>query len=58
MLTFRQAWIVHHTRIAERPLTEVAASIGQSYEAVRQERRRAEALLRAFALGYRSSESA
>jgi len=58
VLTFRQAWIIHQTRIAERPLTEVAASVGQSYEAVRQERRRAEALLRAFALGYRSSGSA
>ena len=58
VLTFRQAWIVHQTRVAERPLTEVAASMGQSYEAVRQERRRAEALLRAFALGYGSSESA
>jgi len=58
VLTFRQAWIIHHTRIADRPLTEVAASTGQSYEAVRQERRRGEALLRAFALGYRSSDSA
>ena len=58
VLTFRQAWIIHHTRIADRPLTEVAASTGQSYEAVRQERRRAEALLRAFALGYGSSDSA
>ena len=57
VLTFRQAWIVHRTRVAERPLTEVAVAMGQSYDAVRKERQRAEALLRAFAVGYRSSES-
>jgi len=57
VLTFRQAWIVQRTRVADRPLTEVAAAMGQSYDAVRKERQRAEALLRAFAVGYRSSSS-
>ena len=55
VLTARQAWIVGRTRIDERTLTEVAAGLGHSYEAVRQERRRAEARLRTFALSYVSS---
>jgi hypothetical protein len=52
VLTPRQVVIVAQTRMEERPLAEVARALGRPYGAVRKERLRAEAALRAFALTY------
>ena len=56
-MTPEQVVIVAETRIEGRPLAEVAEILGRPYDAVRKERRRAEAALRAFALSYAEEES-
>ena len=50
VLTPRQVALIAQTRMDRRPLSEVAAALGRPYDAVRKERRRAEAALRQFAL--------
>jgi hypothetical protein len=57
VLTPRQVVIIARTRMDQRPLTEVAAELGRPYDAVCQERWRAEAELRKFALAYISGDS-
>jgi DNA-directed RNA polymerase specialized sigma24 family protein len=57
VLTPRQVVLIAQTRMEERPLREVAASLGRPYDAVRMERSRAEAALRQFAMSYLSEES-
>jgi len=57
VLTPRQVVVIAQTRMDERPLAEVARSLGRGYDAVQKERRRAEAALRVFASTYCSSES-
>jgi hypothetical protein len=52
VLTPRQVVIVAQSRMEERPLAEVARTLGRPYGAVRKERLRAECALRAFALSY------
>jgi hypothetical protein len=52
VLTPSQAVVVAQSRMEERPLTEIARAFGRPYDAVRKERRRAEAALRTFFLGY------
>jgi hypothetical protein len=52
VLTQSQVVVVARSRIEERPLAEIAQALGRPYDAVRKERRRAEAALRTFALGY------
>jgi DNA-directed RNA polymerase specialized sigma24 family protein len=54
VITARQAAVVVETRLEDRPLTEVAKALGRPYDAVRKERSRAEAALRAFAPTYLS----
>jgi DNA-directed RNA polymerase specialized sigma24 family protein len=56
-VTPEQAVIVAETRIKGRPLAEVAEILERRYDAVRMERRRVEAALRAFALSYVEEES-
>ena len=56
VLTPRQVVLIAQTRMEQRPLREVAVALGRPYDAVRKERRRAEAALRQFALTYFSSE--
>ena len=56
VLTPRQVALIAQTRMDQRPLSEVAIALGRPYDAVRKERRRAEAALRQFALTYFSSE--
>jgi DNA-directed RNA polymerase specialized sigma24 family protein len=56
VLTPRQVALIAQTRMEQRPLSEVAIALGRPYDAVRKERRRAEAALRQFALGYFTSE--
>ena len=50
VLTPGQAVLISQSRMEQRPLTEIARSLGRPYEAVRKERRRAELALRLFAL--------
>jgi DNA-directed RNA polymerase specialized sigma24 family protein len=56
VLTPRQVVIVAATRMDGRPLSQVATSLGRSYDAVRKERQRAEAALRVFALARRQAQ--
>ena len=56
VLTPRQVVLIAQTRMEGRPLSEVATALGRPYDAVRKERRRAEAALRQFALAYFDSE--
>jgi DNA-directed RNA polymerase specialized sigma24 family protein len=56
VLTPRQVVMIAQTRMEQRPLREVAAALGRPYDAVRKERRRAEAALRDFALASWESE--
>lgn len=57
VLSVRQVVIVAESRMDERPLAEVAAALGRSYDAVRMERARAEAALATFARSYDWGES-
>jgi DNA-directed RNA polymerase specialized sigma24 family protein len=52
VLTPNQVVLIARSRMEGRPLSEIARALGRPYDAVRQERRRAERALRAFALGY------
>jgi DNA-directed RNA polymerase specialized sigma24 family protein len=54
VLTPRQVVVIAQSRMDGRPLDEIAASLGRRYGTVHQERRRAEAALRDFALSYYS----
>jgi DNA-directed RNA polymerase specialized sigma24 family protein len=56
VLTPRQVVLIAQTRMEERLLTEVAALLRRPYDAVRKERERAEAALRAFALRYHAGD--
>jgi len=56
VLTPSQVVVVARSRMEERPLSEIARALGRPYDAVRQERRRAERALRIFALGYVSGD--
>ena len=49
--------LIARTRVEGEPLAEVAQALGRPYEALRKERRRAEAALRAFARRYVSEGS-
>lgn len=57
VLTPRQVVIIAQSRMEERPLTEIAVALGRPYDAVCQERWRAESALRTFARSYFSVES-
>jgi len=57
VLSVRQVVIVAESRMAGRPLTEVARALGRPYDAVRMERQRAERALGAFARSYEWGES-
>ena len=57
VLTPRAAVVIAQSRMDERPLDEIAASLARPYAAVRLERWRAEAALRSFALSYGAEES-
>ena len=48
--------LIARTRIEGVPLVEVAQALGRPYDAVRMERRRAEAALRTFVRRYESEE--
>jgi hypothetical protein len=52
VLSVRQVVIVAQSRMDERPLAEVARTLGRPYDAVRMERRRAERALAVFARSY------
>ena len=52
ILTPRQVVLIAQTRMEQRSLREVAASLGRPYDAARMERSRAEAALRQFAASY------
>jgi DNA-directed RNA polymerase specialized sigma24 family protein len=52
VLTPRQVVLIAQTRMEQRSLREVAASLGRPYDAARMERSRAEAALRQFAASY------
>jgi hypothetical protein len=54
VLTPRHVLLIARTRIEGVPLAEVARALGHPYDAVRMERRRAEAALRTFARRYES----
>ncbi len=54
VLTARQGALVAETRLEGRPLADVAKALGRPYDALRMERARAEAALRAFAHSYPS----
>ncbi len=56
VLTPRQVVVIAQTRMERRPLMEVAASLGRTYDSLRMERARAESALRQFALSYFESE--
>jgi DNA-directed RNA polymerase specialized sigma24 family protein len=56
VLTPRQVVLIAQTRMDRRPLSEVARALGRPYDAVRKERRRAEAALRDFATSHICSE--
>jgi hypothetical protein len=56
VLTPRQVAVIAQTRMEGRPLIEVAASLGRTYDSLRMERARAETALRDFALAYFESE--
>ncbi len=57
VLTPRQVVIIAQSRMEERPLTEIAVALGRPYDAVCQERWRAESALRKFTLAYFNVES-
>jgi hypothetical protein len=57
VLSVRQVVIVALSRMAERPLSEVARALGRPYDAVRMERQRAERALAAFVRSYDWDES-
>ena len=57
VLSVRQVVIVAQSRMDERPLTEVARTLGRPYDAVRMERGRAERALAVFARSYDWEES-
>jgi hypothetical protein len=48
--------VIAQTRMDGRPLVEVAAALGRTYDSLRMERARAEAALREFALSCFASE--
>jgi DNA-directed RNA polymerase specialized sigma24 family protein len=50
VLTPRQVVLIAQTRMEGRPLIEVAATLGRTYDSARMDRARAEAALRQFAL--------
>ena len=50
VLTPRQVVLIAQTRMEGRSLTEVAATLGRTYDSARMDRARAEAALRQFAL--------
>jgi DNA-directed RNA polymerase specialized sigma24 family protein len=52
VLSPREVVLVARTRLEGRPLSEVARSLGRPYDAVRKERRRAEAALATFVERY------
>ena len=56
VLTPRHVVLIARTRIEGVPLAEVAQTLGRPYDAVRMERRRAEAALRTFVRRYESEE--
>jgi DNA-directed RNA polymerase specialized sigma24 family protein len=57
VLTPRQLVLIAQTRMEGRSLTEVAATLGRPYDALRMERGRAEASLREFSLSFYSQEA-
>ena len=57
MLTPSDVVLIVRTRVEGEPLAEVAQALGRPYDAVRMERRRAEAALRTFARRYVSEGS-
>jgi DNA-directed RNA polymerase specialized sigma24 family protein len=57
VITPRQLVVVAQSRMEQRPLTEIAAALGRPYDAVCQERWRAEKALRTFAQSYQWAES-
>jgi hypothetical protein len=57
VLTPRQVVVIARSRMDQRSLKEVAVEVGRPYDAVCQERWRAERALRKFALAFVSSES-
>lgn len=56
VLTSRQVVLIAQTRMEGRPLIEVAATLGRTYDSLRMERARAEAALRQFTLSFYDSE--
>jgi len=56
VLTPRQVVLIAQTRMEGRPLIEVAASLGRTYDSARMDRARAEAALRQFALSYSETD--
>jgi hypothetical protein len=57
VLSPREVVLVARTRLEGRPLSEVARTLGRPYDAVRMERRRAEAALATFVERYEAEES-
>ncbi len=57
VLSVEQAELIARTRIDGEPLRALAQELGRPYDALRMERRRAEAALRTFALRYAGGAS-